>query len=43
MDILKYGPEAEVISPVSLRTLVQEKLQTALKKYNGGKDQGLRI
>ncbi len=33
MDILKYGPEAEVISPVSLRNLVQEKLKTALTQY----------
>lgn len=33
MDILKYGPEAEVISPVPLRNLVQEKLKAALTQY----------
>lgn len=33
MDILKYGPEAEVISPPSLRKQVSDKLSQALRKY----------
>lgn len=33
MDILKYGAEVEVIEPASLRQLLAENLQMALKKY----------
>lgn len=33
MDILKYGPDVEVISPDVLRKLVSEKLREALKNY----------
>jgi proteasome accessory factor C len=32
-DILKYGPEAEVISPPELRVDVTDKLSQALRKY----------
>lgn len=32
-DILKYGPDAEVISPPELRTAVADKLSQALGKY----------
>lgn len=32
-DILKYGPDAEVISPPELRELVAEKLSQTLRKY----------
>lgn len=33
MDILKYGPEAEVISPAELREAIQSRLCAALKNY----------
>jgi proteasome accessory factor C len=33
MDILKYGPEVEVISPESLRNAIARKLQAALSHY----------
>lgn len=33
MDILKYGPDVEVLSPESLRSVVREKIQDALKNY----------
>ncbi len=33
MDILKYGPEVEVIGPGSLRKLVAEKLRAAISSY----------
>jgi len=33
MDILRHGPDAEVISPPELRTLVAEKLSQALRRY----------
>jgi predicted DNA-binding transcriptional regulator YafY len=33
MDLLKYGPEVEVIAPRSLRKLVTERLQQALHRY----------
>jgi predicted DNA-binding transcriptional regulator YafY len=33
MDILKHGPDAEVISPPALRELVHEKLSQALRNY----------
>jgi predicted DNA-binding transcriptional regulator YafY len=32
-DILKYGPDAEVIAPAELRVQVAEKLSLALRKY----------
>ena len=33
MDILKYGPDAEVMSPPELRALVTEKISKALRQY----------
>jgi predicted DNA-binding transcriptional regulator YafY len=33
MDILKYGPDVEVLEPESLRMAVAERLKEALKKY----------
>jgi len=33
MDILKYGPEAEVIAPENLRLQVIQKLEKSLEKY----------
>ncbi len=33
MDILKYGPDVEVLSPESLRIMVRDKFIEALKKY----------
>ncbi len=33
MDILKYGPDVEVIKPISLRTAIMQRLQQSLKKY----------
>ncbi len=33
MDILKYGPDVEVIAPTDLRRLVAEKLRAALRRY----------
>jgi len=33
MDILKYGPDAEVISPPALRELVMAKLSQSLRQY----------
>ncbi len=33
MEILRYGPEVQVIQPESLRLAIQEKLEQALKKY----------
>jgi predicted DNA-binding transcriptional regulator YafY len=35
MDLLKHGPEVEVIAPPALRELVKERLQQALKSYTG--------
>ena len=34
MDIMKYGPDAEVIKPASLRKHVAEKTKLAAEKYN---------
>ena len=34
MDILRYGPEVEVISPDSLRKQVQKRLHAASVLYN---------
>ena len=36
MDILKYGPEAEVISPAELRREVKKRLSAALNRYKSG-------
>lgn len=33
MDVLKYGPEVEVIAPESLRVAVAERLQAAAERY----------
>ena len=33
MDILKYGPDVEVLAPESLRNAVAERLQQALNNY----------
>jgi len=33
MDILKYGPDVEVLGPVSLRKRVQELLAQASQRY----------
>lgn len=33
MDILKYGPDVEVIAPEALRKTIAERLQNALKNY----------
>jgi predicted DNA-binding transcriptional regulator YafY len=33
MDILKYGPDVEVISPLTLRKSVAERLQQTLNNY----------
>lgn len=34
MDILKYGPDVEVIAPESLRQVVREKLTQAVGLYD---------
>lgn len=36
MDILKYGPDVEVLAPESLRTRVRERLEAAAKSYAKG-------
>ncbi len=33
LDILKYGPDVEVISPLSLRDAIRQKLRQAIKNY----------
>jgi predicted DNA-binding transcriptional regulator YafY len=33
MDILKYGPEVEVVGPVELRERVAKSLEAAVKRY----------
>ncbi len=33
MDILKYGPDVEVVAPSSLRTRVREQLAQAIRCY----------
>ncbi|MCU7929608.1 MAG: transcriptional regulator [Candidatus Thiodiazotropha sp. (ex Codakia rugifera)] len=33
MDLLKYGPEVEVVSPAGLRQAIQERLKSALAVY----------
>ena len=34
MDILKYGPDAEVLAPAPLRRLLQERLELTLAQYH---------
>jgi predicted DNA-binding transcriptional regulator YafY len=36
MDVLKYGPDAEVVAPVSLREEMKILLQLAIGSYQGG-------
>jgi predicted DNA-binding transcriptional regulator YafY len=36
MDVLKYGPDVEVVEPAALRNLVCERLQAALLHYTHG-------
>jgi predicted DNA-binding transcriptional regulator YafY len=33
MDLLKYGPDVEVVSPSALRQAIQQRLQAALDNY----------
>jgi predicted DNA-binding transcriptional regulator YafY len=33
MDLLKYGPDAEVVSPAALRQAIKQRLQSALENY----------
>jgi predicted DNA-binding transcriptional regulator YafY len=35
MDILKFGPEVEVVAPADLRDAVAERLRAALRQYEG--------
>jgi predicted DNA-binding transcriptional regulator YafY len=35
MDILKYGPDVEVMAPEFLRALVAERLRAASARYDG--------
>jgi predicted DNA-binding transcriptional regulator YafY len=35
MDILRYGPEVEVIAPTELREMVAERLRAAVNRYAG--------
>jgi predicted DNA-binding transcriptional regulator YafY len=39
MDILKYGPDVEVIAPASLRREVTERLRLAAQRYNDAEKQ----
>ncbi len=34
MDILKYGPDVEVVEPQSLREVVRIQLEKALENYS---------
>jgi predicted DNA-binding transcriptional regulator YafY len=36
MDVLKYGPDVEVVAPLELRTAVAERLRTAADRYGYG-------
>ncbi len=38
MDILKYGPEVEVMAPADLRELVAERLKAGAERYLRGKE-----
>ena len=33
MDILKYGPDVEVVSPTQLRKSVKQRLAAAMARY----------
>ena len=33
MDILKFGPDVEVLGPASLRIAVMQRLQSSLNQY----------
>ena len=35
MEILKYGPDLEVLAPASLRSRVAEQLKQAASRYTG--------
>lgn len=35
MDILRYGPEVEVVEPMALRMAVADRLKIALAQYGG--------
>jgi len=37
MDILKYGPDVEVMAPVDLREMVAERLRAGAERYLWGK------
>ncbi len=39
MDILKFGPEVEVVAPLTLREAVAERLRQALQRYGEGAEQ----
>ncbi len=39
LEILKYGPDVEVIAPATLRRKVKKRLTEALKKYGDGKNE----
>ncbi|NJD05535.1 MAG: WYL domain-containing protein, partial [Methylococcaceae bacterium] len=43
MDILKYGPDVEVLEPPELREQVQERLHQALRQYRAGKKSGDKL
>ena len=34
MDILRYGPDVEVVSPAGLRDKVKKRLKAALSRYS---------
>jgi predicted DNA-binding transcriptional regulator YafY len=38
MDILKYGPDVEVLGPPALREQVRERLRKALAQYELGEE-----
>ncbi|MCG6896394.1 MAG: WYL domain-containing protein [Thiocapsa sp.] len=38
MDVLKYGPDVEVVGPAGLRDLVRERLRGALGQYESGRE-----
>jgi predicted DNA-binding transcriptional regulator YafY len=42
MDILKYGPDVEVIAPAELRRMVAERLHAAAGRYPDGSDRHQR-
>jgi hypothetical protein len=36
MDILKYGPDVEVLAPATLRARVEEAVGATLRRYHRG-------